>query len=177
MNDRLTFKNREKWVNYAQHLREINYALNNLSWNDDASELLLNSVNFQDEFLDIEKKSNPLNEIWANIDMSSINMNGYYKAIEGNRSFEHDRKTIYYHILGHSEKRPEFLECEEIQLSKGGAWAQLQGDEHFFAQEFYKRTFAIRLIDKHIVECTEAEWNKAKELYNTIKSTFNDSRR
>ena len=50
MNDRLTFKNREKWINYAQHLREINYALNNLSRNDDASELLLNSVNFRDEF-------------------------------------------------------------------------------------------------------------------------------
>lgn len=177
MNDKLTFKNREKWVNYAQHLREINYALRNLSRDDGVDGLLLNTVKFQDEFLEIEKKSNPLDEIWANVDLSSIKTGGYYKAVEGCRSFEYDRKTIYYHILGDSNKRPEFLECEQIQISSGGAWAQLQGNEHFFPQEFYKRTFAIELIDKHIVECTEDEWFKAKDLYNNIKNTFNDSRR
>ena len=177
MKDNLTFKNREKWVGYAEKLRELNYALNNMSDSDGAKNLLLNSVNFREEMIDIEKKSDPLNKAWDNVDLSIIKIDGYYKAIEGSRSFDWDKKTIYYHVLDESRRRPDFLELEQINISGGGVWAKLKTEDNFYAEEFYKKTFAIGIIDRHIVECTKDEWNEAELLYKNIKKTFNDSRR
>lgn len=177
MNDRMTFKNREKWVNYAQHLRETNYALSNIQSELGFNELLLNQVKFTDEMLEIEKKSNPLDEMWANVDLSIVKIGGYYKHVHKSRSFSYDDKTEYYHVLGDSEKEKDFVECESITISKNGVYTKLQGDEYYWPERIYKRTFAIRIIDKFYVECTEDEFNKAKETCKNIKTTYDDSRK
>ena len=177
MNDKMTFKNREKWVGYAEHLRETNYALNNLNREDGTTGLLLNSVKFTDEMIEIEKKANPLSEIWANVDLNIVKIGGYYKHVKKSRSFSYDDKTEYYHVLCDSEKENGFVECETITISEHGVYTRIDGDEHYWPERIFKRTFAIRIIDKQYIECTEDEFNKAKETCSNIKTTYNDSRK
>ena len=176
MNDRMTLKNREKWVNYAKHLRETNYALNALQLEQGSKDLLLNTVRFTDEMLEIEKKATPFNEIWNDVSTDNINVGGYYKRYEGNRAFEWDQKTSYYHVVGYSETSPGFLDVEHLTMHRNGisscAWYK---DDHL--ETFSAKTFSLEIIDRHMVECTQEEFERIVKMYDDLKTTFDDSRK
>ena len=177
MNDRMTFKNREKWVGYAEHLRQTNYAIQNLQLIKGSEKLLLKSVKSTDEMIEIEKKADPLNELWNNVDLSIVKIGGFYKRVQKSRSFSFQDKTEYYHVLCDSEKEDGFVECETITLSNNGIYARLEDEEDFWADRIFKKTFAIDILDKRCIECSEEEFNMAKDMYINLKKTYHDSRK
>lgn len=81
------------------------------------------------------------------------------------------------HVLCDSKKKEDgFVECETITVSNNGVYARLEGDENFWADRIFKKTFAIDILDKRRIECSEEEFNMAKDMYINLKKTYYDSR-